>query len=394
MLDSNTVQVIKATVPALRIHANEITSVFYPLLFQQYPEVRPYFNQTNQGKGTQPKALANAVIAYGANIDELGNLSEAVTKIVHKHVALGILPYQYDAVGDCLIQAIKQVLGDAATAEVVSAWTQAYGQLATILINAEENVYAENEDKIGGWRGEREFKLIKRVDESNVITSFYFQPIDGDTVPEFEAGQFLTIILDNVEGESIRRNYSLSDAPGKDYLRISVKRESQGIVSNYLHDKLALGDTVKLTHPSGDFTLNKNSKPLVLLTGGVGITPAISMLNSEANSGREIHFIHAALNSDVHAFKDHVEQLAEQHQNIAPLYVYSEPLAHCQPHSTGFITKELIAAQLADNANVELYFLGPVPFMRAALKIATELGVPEAQIHYEFFGPSEALLAS
>ncbi|WDE02265.1 NO-inducible flavohemoprotein [Thalassomonas actiniarum] len=393
MLDAQTIEIIKSTVPVLKVHADDITKAFYPLLFSQHPDVVPYFNQTNQGKGTQPKALANAVVAYGANIDALGNLSETVSKIVQKHVALGIEPSQYDAVGSCLLQAIKAVLGDAATEEIITAWGKAYGQLAELLITAEESLYAENESKPGGWRGEREFTLAKRVDESAVITSFYFEPVDGKGVPLFEPGQFLTIILDDVDGARLRRNYSLSDAPGSHYLRISVKREPDGAVSNHLHNNLNPGDRVKLTHPSGDFTLRKNNKPLVLLTGGVGITPAISMLNSEAGSGRDIRFIHAALNSDVHAFKAHVDQLASLHDHISPLYVYSNPEENCQPHATGFITEELVARQLPQDRDVELYFLGPVPFMRAALKIAKNLGLPDAQVHYEFFGPSEELIA-
>ncbi|WDE08563.1 NO-inducible flavohemoprotein [Thalassomonas viridans] len=393
MLDAQTVEIIKSTVPALKVHADDITRAFYPLLFSQHPEVVPYFNQTNQGKGTQPKALANAVVAYGANIDALGNLSETVGKIVQKHAALGIQPGQYDAVGSCLLQAIKAVLGEAASDEVIQAWGKAYGQLAEILIAAEEAVYHENENKAGGWRGEREFKLIKRVEESAVITSFYFEPLDGKEVPLFEPGQFLTLILDDVDGAQVRRNYSLSDAPGNRYLRISVKREPRGAVSNYLHRRLSPGDKVKLLPPCGDFTLRKNNKPLVLLTGGVGITPAISMLNSEAGSGRDIRFIHAALDSNVHAFKAHVDQLASKHEHISPLYVYSNPQEHCRPHATGFITEELIARQLPEDRDVEFYFLGPVPFMKAALKIAKNLGLPESQVHYEFFGPSEELVA-
>jgi nitric oxide dioxygenase len=246
MLDTATVQIIKATVPALQLYANDITSHFYPLLFAQHPEVLPFFNQTNQGKGTQPKALANAVIAYGVNIDELGNLSAAISKIVQKHTALGILPDQYDAVGSCLLQAIKAVLGDAATDEVIDAWAKAYGQLANILIAAEETIYSTNEQKTGSWRGEREFILVKRVDESAVISSFYFQPFDDKGLPSFEAGQFLTLVFDDIDGVSMRRNYSLSDAAGKDYLRISVKREPNGVVSNHLHTNIQLGDKVKL----------------------------------------------------------------------------------------------------------------------------------------------------
>jgi len=393
MLDTATVQIIKATVPALQMYANDITSHMYPLLFAQHPEVLPFFNQTNQGKGTQPKALANAVIAYGANIDELGNLSDTVSKIVQKHVALGILPEQYDAVGSCLLQAIKAVLGDAATDEVMDAWGKAYGQLAGILIAAEESIYSAKEQQPGGWRGERDFILVKRVDESSVITSFYLQPFDDKGLPSFEAGQFLTLIFDDIDGVAMRRNYSLSDASGKDYLRISVKREPNGVVSNHLHDKIQLGDKVKLRAPSGDFTLQKNTKPLILLTGGVGITPAISMLNTEADSGRDIRFIHAALNSDVHAFKHHVDQLASVHEHIKPLYVYSQPESDCQPHATGFINPALIAEQLPADRDVEFYLLGPTGFMKAALAIAMQLGVPENQIHYEFFGPAETLTA-
>lgn len=390
MLNCATIATIKATVPALKVHAEDITRHFYLLLFAQHPDVVPYFNQTNQGKGTQPKALANAVLAYGANIDELGNLSDAVSTIVQKHCSLGILPEQYDAVGSCLLQAIAAVLGDAATDDIIDAWGQAYGQLAGLLIDAEEGVYASNEQREGGWRGERAFNLVKKEDESSVITSFYFEPAHGGGVPDFDAGQFLTIVV-NVDGEPLRRNYSLSDAPGTGYLRISVKRELEGVVSIHLHDTLNVGDSVNLLSPCGDFVLRKNAKPIVLLTGGVGITPAISMLNVVADSDRDVRFIHAAINSDVHAFKNHVDQLEGVNDNVSSFYIYSDPKENCQPHATGFITEELIAGQLPEDRDVELYFLGPKPFMGAALKIAQGLGVPEAQIHYEFFGPTESL---
>jgi nitric oxide dioxygenase len=264
--------------------------------------------------------------------------------------------------------------------------------LAGILIDAEEAVYAATEHSTGGWRGERAFRVVKRVDESAIITSFYLEPVDGGAVPDFEAGQAITVVLD-INGNSVRRNYSLSDAPGRGYLRISVKREPQGVVSNFLHDSVQVGDTLNLLPPAGRFVLNRNNKPLVLLTGGVGITPAISMLNVEAGSGREIRFIHAALNSKVHAFRAHVDQLVAANSNLSALYVYNEPGADCRPHATGFVTADLLAAQLPADRDVELYFLGPKPFMASMARIARELGVPPAQVHYEFFGPTEALEA-
>ncbi len=390
MLDAATVAIIKATVPALKAHGEEITRCFYPLMFERYPEVIPYFNQSHQGSGSQARALANAVIAYGANIDALGNLDSAVSRIVHKHCALGIQPHQYDIVGECLLAAIAEVLGEAASEEVLAAWGAAYGQLASLLIDAEEAVYAANAAQPGGWRGERRFKLAEKVSESEVITSFYFRPADGGPLPLFQPGQFLTLVLD-IDGQSVRRNYSLSDAPGTDYYRISVKREPGGQVSGYLHDTLRPGDIVNILPPCGDFVLRDNGKPLVLLTGGVGITPAISMLNSALTSGRGIHFIHAALNSRVHAFRGHVDALAAANSNVHACYVYNEPSSDCAPHARGLVSAELVAAQLGDERDVEFYFLGPRPFMQQARRIAKSLGVPEDQVHFEFFGPAEEL---
>ena len=135
MLDKATVEIIKSTVPALQLYSEDITRHFYPLLFEQYPEVIPYFNQTNQAKGTQPKALANAVLAYGANIDELGNLSGAVSTIVQKHCSLGIEPVQYQAVGACLLQAIAAVLGDAATDEIVDDQAELHGVVREVVLD-------------------------------------------------------------------------------------------------------------------------------------------------------------------------------------------------------------------------------------------------------------------
>ncbi|WP_116366920.1 NO-inducible flavohemoprotein [Parahaliea mediterranea] len=392
MLDAPTIDIIKATVPAVQQHAEQITQCFYPLMFERYPEVIPYFNQSHQGSGSQPRALANAVVAYAANIDNLGVLDEAVGRIVQKHCALGIQPEQYPIVGECLLAAIAEVLGEAATPEILAAWGAAYGQLADLLIGAEESVYTANEEKPGGWRGARAFELVRREQESEVITSFYFKPCDGGSLPDYAPGQFITVLLD-IDGQSVRRNYSLSDAPGGDAFRISVKREPEGLVSGFLHERLQAGDRVNLLPPCGDFVLRDSERPLVLLTGGVGITPAISMLNSAIGSGRRIHFIHAALNSGAHAFRGHVDALAAANDNLNTCYVYNEPRPECRPHAQGLVSAELVADQLGGEHDVDYYFLGPKPFMVQARRIAEQLGVPAGQVHFEFFGPAEDLVA-
>ncbi len=390
MLSEQTIAIIKATVPVLQQYGEQITRHFYNKMFSEYPEVKAYFNEAHQAAGTQARALANAVLAYAAHIDRLEALKDALPVIVQKHAALDIRPEQYPIVGTCLLAAIRDVLGEAATDEIIDAWAAAYGQLADILIAAEEQVYRENAARPGGWRGPRAFRVARKQRESAVITSFYFEPVDGGQLMTFQPGQYTTVLL-NIDGQPLRRNYSLSDAPGKPYYRISVKREPSGLASNYLHDKVQVGDVVELLAPCGEFVLQESEKPLVLVSGGVGITPALAMLNAAAASGRQIEFIHAALNSDVHAFRDHVDATALQHSNVRPFYLYNEALPDDKPHVRGLITTELLASRLPSDRDVDLYFLGPKPFMQSVYRIARELGVPEGQTRFEFFGPKEEL---
>lgn len=390
MLSQEVKDIVSATLPAVKVHAEDITGVFYPLMFERYPEVKAYFNQAHQAQGTQRQALANAVVAYASNLDRLEVLGDAVSLIVQKHTSLEILPEHYPIVGECLLAAIKEVLGDAASEEVLAAWGQTYQQLADILIGAEEVVYQANEKKAGGWRGGREFVLTRKELESDVITSFYFEPKDGGAVADFEAGQYTCIVLD-VAGQVVRRNYSLSNAPGQTYYRLSIKREPDGVVSNYLHDELQLGQSVELAAPVGDFVLSKADRPLVLLTAGVGITPAISMLEPALASGRSVQFIHAALNSASHAFKTYVDGLAERFENLSVSYCYSAPLSGDQCDLQGFLTADALARLIPNPALVDFYCLGPKPFMQLGLSAASSLGVPAERVHYEFFGPLQSL---
>ena len=390
MLTQQTIDIIKATVPAVSAHANDITAHFYPLMFREYPEVKRFFNQSNQAGSAQPKALANALVAYAGNIENLAVLEAAVNRIVNKHVSLNIQPEQYAIVGECLLKSIKAVLGDAATDAVIEAWGLAYWQLADLLIAAEEAAYTANAEKEGGWRDEREFKVTTKVAESENITSFYLTPTDGKPVSSFTPGQFIGLVL-NIDGEETRRQYSLSDSPNSEYLRISVKREESGAVSNYLHKRVQAGDTLRVLAPAGDFILKDNNKPVVLVTGGVGITPAISMLNSLKDTDRPIHFIHAAMNTKVHAFRDHVTCLATENDNIKPYFVYSDATAECKPDATGFINLAMLEEKIGDDRDVEFYFLGPKPFMQAMNSFAPKLGIPAENVHFEFFGPAEDL---
>ncbi|MEX5504629.1 NO-inducible flavohemoprotein [Pseudomonas putida] len=391
MLNAEQRAIIKATVPLLESGGEALTTHFYKMMLNEYPEVRPLFNQAHQASGDQPRALANGVLMYARHIDQLEQLGGLVGQIINKHVALQILPEHYPIVGSCLLRAIEEVLGkEIATPAVIDAWGAAYGQLADILIGAEENLYKQKEEAEGGWRGTRAFRLVRREQESSEIVSFYFAPVDGKPVLKAEPGQYIGLKLD-IDGAEQRRNYSLSSlCDGKEY-RISVKREAGGKVSNYLHDELVVGETLQLFPPAGDFTLAASDKPLVLISGGVGITPTLAMLQAALQTRREVHFIHCARNGAVHAFRDWVDGLAARHPQLKRFYCYAEPAGGAEADAVGLLSEDLLAEWLPQERDVDAYFLGPKAFMAAVKRQLKGLGVPEQQSRYEFFGPAAAL---
>jgi nitric oxide dioxygenase len=384
--------IVKSTVPLLESGGEALTTHFYKTMFRDYPQVVPLFNKAHQGSGDQPRALANGVLMYARHIDQLEQLGGLVSTIVNKHVALNILPEHYPIVGACLLRAIREVLGEEiATDAVLEAWGAAYQQLADILIGAEESVYKKHEDAPGGWRGTRKFVVVRRVDESDEITSFYFAPQDGKAILDFEPGQYIGMRI-VVDGEEMRRNYSLSAAPNGATYRISVKREPGGKVSNHLHDNVQVGQTIDLFPPSGELTLTDSTKPLVLISGGVGITPMLAMLDAALPTGRPVHFIHAARHGGVHAFRAKLDELAQKHPQLQRFFCYEQPRKEDPaPHATGMLDREQLRRWMPASTDVDAYFVGPKPFMKAIKRYLKELGVPAEQSRYEFFGPAAAL---
>ncbi|THF82237.1 NO-inducible flavohemoprotein [Cohnella fermenti] len=404
MLSENTIRIIKSTVPVLEVHGTEITRRFYKMMFSNHPELLNVFNHANQKRGRQQQALANTVYAAAANIDRLGDILPAVKQIAHKHRSLGITADQYPIVGENLLAAIKDVLGDAATDEIIGAWAEAYGVIADVFIGIEAQMYEEAEKQEGGWAGFREFKVERKVKESDVIMSFYLVPMDGGPIASFVPGQYISVKL-NIPGDPYThlRQYSLSDAPGKPYYRISTKREigygddPDGMVSGYMHDSVQEGDVLRLSAPAGDFVLDlEDTRPVVLISGGVGLTPTLSMLKTlvERQPERKAVFIHSARNGAVHALRDEVEALASSHPQIGAFWSYSQPTDEDRAEQAyqheGLIDAKWLRTVLPDG-EASYYFCGPVPFMQAINGALRELNVPEADIHYEFFGPKGSL---
>jgi nitric oxide dioxygenase len=402
MLSDKTMAIVKSTAPILQEHGETLTRHFYQRMFTHNPEVAPFFNPANQTAGKQQRALAGAIAAYAANIDNLEVLGGAVELIAQKHASLMIKPEHYPIVGQHLLASIQEVLGEGATDEIIGAWAEAYGFLADIMIGREKQIYNENARKPGGWEGFKDFRIVRKEKESSNITSFYLAAADGAPLPTFKPGQYITVRAMIPQGSTTMRNYSLSDKPGQEWFRISVKREVPpeantpgGYVSNWLHDKVEVGDTIEVAPPCGEFFLDvteKHDRPLVLLAAGVGITPIMSILLAalDAMGNRRIIFIHASLNENVQAFKSTVDGLEVRHPNLRAYHRYSDAGTRTGNASTGFVTAELIES-LVPERNADYYFCGPQAFMVGVYHDLLKWGLPASQVHFEFFGPRQEL---
>lgn len=392
-LSAQTIALVKATVPALEAHGLEITRRMYQRMFAN-EAIRDLFNQSHHGEtGSQPKALASAILAYAQNIERLEVLGPAVERIAQKHVGLQILPEHYPAVAESLLGAIKDILGDAATDEILAAWGEAYWFLANILIGREKQLYDTTAAASGGWTGWRDFVVESKQRESDIITSFVLRPRDGGSVIRHRPGQYLTFWLEVPGHHPLKRNYSISSAPDDRTYRISVKQEPGGVVSNWLHDTVESGTILKAAPPAGEFFLPENpERPIVLISGGVGLTPMVSMLETAVRAEREfpIQHIHGTLNGATHA-----RTLLASISGTTTFYAKpraEDRAGHDYDHA-GFIGIDWLR-QHTPMTEADYFLCGPRPFLRTYVNGLIEAGVPASRVHYEFFGPADELLAA
>ncbi|WP_395676220.1 2Fe-2S iron-sulfur cluster-binding protein [Inquilinus sp.] len=248
----------------------------------------------------------------------------------------------------------------------------------------------------------RALRVVARQRESSIITSFHLEPVDPEGWCDFEPGQFLVFRIPTGNGD-VLRNYSVSSSPAqRGRYRITVKRETgpgmpDGLGSCFLHDRIRVGDLLTAQGPRGGFVLDRDSRrPVVLLSGGVGLTPLVSMLNALAETDRRVVFVHACDNGDVHALGEEVAAIAASRPGITAHVTYRFPTeadrVAGRHHGEGMVTRELLQ-RLLPLDDYEFYLCGPAPFMTVVYGILRGLGVPAPRIAYEFFGPATLLEA-
>ena len=242
------------------------------------------------------------------------------------------------------------------------------------------------------------------VEESSVIKSFYLKP-ENHTVPNFEPGQFLTVKL-TIDGKDVIRTYTVSSAPADSTLRISVKREVSsrpsvptGLFSGFIHKALSIGDILYAKAPSGALTFDAaEQRPAVLLAGGVGITPMVSMARHALTEGvrtravRSTTLICAATNAKQRAFFSELQEIqAKSNGVIRSFWALSELDGAMKPgldyHHHGRISAPLLQSVLPMD-DYDFYLCGPAAFMQSMYDLLRGLGVSDARVFAEEFGPA------
>lgn len=277
-----------------------------------------------------------------------------------------------------------------------------FEQRARLLLESEQ---AERDRNQLSWNGQRKFFIEQIVTETKDIRSFYLRPHDQKPLAPFLPGQYLTFQL-KIPGQEkpVIRCYSLSDSPlEKDHYRVTIKRLGPppknpdmppGLSSSYFHSALKEGDILDVRAPSGQFYLDQASeRPVVLVAGGVGITPLLSMLNTicGSSSKRETWLFYGVTNRSEHAMYRHFKELQDAHDNVHIVPCYSQPSDQCVEgrdyEHRGFVSVDLMKT-LLPSSNYDFYLCGPPPMMETVTNDLRDWGVPEEHVHFEAFGPA------
>jgi nitric oxide dioxygenase len=361
--------IVKQTAPLLKPHAKEIVDDLYPRMFLQTPELFSFFNPANQfaDKNGKRMALTKAVLAYAPHVDDPEKIADAVEFIAHKHCGLGVAPQHYPLVREKLMASMSEVLGqDMVTPEMRCGWIEAVDTLAGILTDEEKRLYHMAESRRGGWGGVKEFRISTVRNVANECAEFTFVPMAGSGPIDFTAGQALTLHI-HKQGAT-PRHYTVTNAPGKEYLQCCIKRVEGGLVSDAMH-AMSPGDVVGIAAPFGVFCLGE--RPAVLLSAGIGITPMKSFLDAVPDKIRLA--IHVDKSEAAHPFRTEFKDA-----NVKTHVHYTSKSGRPSPQ---ILMKDLMPFV----QECDFFLCGPGGFLQEMKEALMAAGAK--RVHCDVFGP-------
>jgi nitric oxide dioxygenase len=392
VLSDTSYPVVKATLPVVGEHIQEIARRFYGHMFGEHPELLDgLFNRGNQADGRQQQALAGSVAAFaGYLVNKPTELPDhLLSRIAHKHVSLGLRPDQYQIVHDNLMWAIVDVLGDAVTPEVAAAWNEVYWLMANVLINKERGLYeAVRLSPETIWRT---WRVAEKIPETEDVVTFVVERVDEREVKPSLPGQYVTLRMEMPDGVLQPRQYSLTRADDGQHRQFAVKRvrgngTPAGEMSTLLHDRVQVGDEIELSVPSGDVVLEYTDRPVVLASAGIGVTPMAGMLSHMVKAGaqRKVLFLHADTSPEDFALREQVTEDLRSLLDGTMATWYERPSASPAAHEHEGLM-DVGSVELPHDA--QYYLCGPLPFMQSVRSGLIAKGVPARDIQYEVFGP-------
>ena len=370
-------EIIKATLPPVGENIETITKTFYNKMFTAHPElIANTFNRGNQKQGAQQKALAASVATFATQLVD-PNAPDPVMmldRIAHKHVSLGIRKDQYQIVHDNLMAAIAEVLGDAVTPEVAEAWDAVYWLMADVLIKHEAKLYESD-----GVTDGDVFRRAEVTAKEQLTESVFAYTLTGDfTAPR--PGQYTSVGVTLDDGARQLRQYSIIEGDEHSY-RIAV--ETDGEVSTFLRDRVAIGDTVDATLAAGDLVLQESDNPVVLISSGIGSTPMVGILGhlSRTHSDRKVTYLHADNSEDSWAQQAETRALAEA-------------LADANVTATFRSQDQRVNIAEADLAGADVYLCGGANFLQGIRDDIAALPADKApaNVYFELFSPNDWLI--
>lgn len=388
MLSEKSRPVIEATLPVIAERINDITPDFYQRMFAARPDLLDgMFSRSSQLEGSQPRALAGSIAVFAsyilANPDKYPD--EVLSRVAHKHAALGLRAEEYPTVYKYLFEAIAANLGDILTPEIAEAWTEVYWLMADALIKLEKGLYASQANDVMF----APFSVVDRQETGENVLVFTLEPANATPMTDAVAGQYVSIITKARDGLRQPRQFTLLPSE-KNQRRVAIKLDPAGEMTQILHEK-QVGDILEVSNPYGDVTLgafgDSEDQPLYLFSAGIGVTPMIAFLSELAATGskREVVVVHADRSFATWPLRDEMVRYVEMLEN-------GKLLSFAEADGEGNFEGRVDVSKLNVPANASVYLCGPLPFMQGVRSQLVEAGVPGTQIQYEIFGPDQWML--